>query len=298
VDPVSVRLEWRRTTIAGRAAAYGEAGSGRPVVFLHGWGLGHRAYKRALRPLVERGARVIAPALPGFGGTAALPPERFSLEGYGSWVLEFLDAVGVSEEAVFIGHSFGGGVAISAAARAPERVALLVVVNSIGGSAWVDGRGALRAMTERPLWDWGLHLPDDIWPVRQARRVLPRILEDAVGNVARDPLGLWRVGRLARRANLAVELELLKQSGAPVVVLCGERTTTSSLAAPSSTCAQSCTTRESSRCRAGTRGCSLIRTASRRLRVGSARPPGRQRRGRVSAVAQSSAGGKGPAPRR
>jgi len=85
--------------------------------FLHGWGLGHRAYQGALRELVARGCRVYAPSLPGFGGTANLPRVERTMEGYADWVLDFLDAVGLDEPALVVGHSFGGGVAIRLAPR-------------------------------------------------------------------------------------------------------------------------------------------------------------------------------------
>jgi len=215
-------LSWEQAVVAGRPALYGVAGSGAPVVFLHGWGLGHHSYKRALRRVVELGLRVYAPALPGFGGTPDLPEEHFSLHGYARWVLEFLDAVGIEGKVTLVGHSFGGGVAIRAAADAPDRVARLVVINSIGGSAWTDRHGVLRSMTERPFWDWGLHLQSDLWPLRQATRVLPVILEDALPNLLHNPRALWRVGRLARTANLSAELEQLKQRQLPVVILWGD----------------------------------------------------------------------------
>lgn len=215
-------LTWERLEVDGRPASYGVGGSGRPVVFLHGWGLGHRTYKRALRRLVEAGSRVYAPAMPGFGGTADLPQEDFSLHGYADWVESFLSAVGLDEPILLAGHSFGGGVAIRTAAQAPDRVSQLVVINSIGGSAWSDRKGVLRAMSERPVWDWGLHLPNDIWPLRQATRVLPVILEDALPNVLRNPRALWRVGRLAASANLTAELEELKQRRMPIVILWGD----------------------------------------------------------------------------
>jgi pimeloyl-ACP methyl ester carboxylesterase len=215
-------LDWRTAVVDGRPAQYGVGGSGRPVVFLHGWGLSHHAYKRGLRRLVEQGMRVHAPALPGFGGTPDLPRSSFSLAGYSAWVQAFLDAVGVDEPVLLAGHSFGGGVAIRTAADAPERVAQLVVINSIGASAWTDRRGVLRTIAERPAWDWGLHLPDDVWPLRQATRVLPVILEDLVPNAVRNPRALWRVGRLAATANLSAELEQLKQRGLPVVILWGD----------------------------------------------------------------------------
>lgn len=226
-------LVWRSAVVDGRRALYGEAGGPTSthdrgdrqtldVVFLHGWGLGQHAYKRALKRLVHLGCRVLAPALPGFGGSAELPPERRDLPGYGAWVDGFCAAVGLEHPAVVIGHSFGGGVAIQFAHDHPERVGTLVLVNSIGGSTWTSGSVA-RSMAERPLWDWGIHFPRDILPVPQIRRVLPVILEDLVPNLARNPRAIWRVAGLARRADLSVELAELRRRQVPVVVLWGEQ---------------------------------------------------------------------------
>ena len=39
----------RPIRVEGRAASYGVGGRGMPVLFLHGWALGHRSYRRALR---------------------------------------------------------------------------------------------------------------------------------------------------------------------------------------------------------------------------------------------------------
>jgi pimeloyl-ACP methyl ester carboxylesterase len=212
----------RTTTVQGRVARYGTAGTGSPVVFLHGWGIDDRAYGPALRGLVSAGVRVVAPALPGFGGTPALPGERRSFAGYAEWLDELLDAVGVDEPAVIIGHSFGGGVAIVFAHDHPTRARGLVLVNSVGGSAWKKG-STLRSMAERPLWDWGLHLSRDLLPLRQLTRVLPVIATEAVPSVVRDPLAFWRAARIARTADLTAELEGLRDRGLPVVVLWGTR---------------------------------------------------------------------------
>jgi pimeloyl-ACP methyl ester carboxylesterase len=102
-------------------------------------------------------------------------------------------------------------------------VGRLVCVNSIGGSTWSASRGVVRSMAQRPLWDWGLHFQADLWPWRQATRVLPVILSDAVPNLLRNPRALWRVGYLARTADLTAELEELKERRLPVVVLWGRQ---------------------------------------------------------------------------
>ncbi|HTZ08002.1 MAG TPA: alpha/beta fold hydrolase [Acidimicrobiales bacterium] len=216
-------LTWRTIEVGGQPAVYGQAGEGAPVVFLHGWGLDHRVYKRALGRLVAGGAHVIAPALPGFGGTASLPAPEQTLAGYAGWVVRFLDAVGVGEPVELLGHSFGGGVAILVAHDHPEQVRGLVLINSIGASAWTRRGAILRTMAQRPLWDWGLHFGDDVWPLRQARRVLPVILAEALPNLVREPVAFWRVAGIARRANLTSELDELKRRRLPVVVLWGDR---------------------------------------------------------------------------
>ena len=214
-------LTWKEVLVDDRRAVYGEAGSGPAVLFLHGWGLDHKAYRRALVRLAAIGVRVIAPALPGFGGSAALAEPGYTIGSYGAWAGRFLDAIGVEGPVLVAGHSFGGGVAITLAHDHPERVRGLVLINSIGASNWVRNGSVIRSMAQRPLWDWGLHFQADVWPIRQARRVLPVILAEALPNLTRDPRTFLRSAQLARYANLTPELEALKQRDLPIVVLWG-----------------------------------------------------------------------------
>ena len=221
--PNADHLTWKRTTVDGRTALYGVSGEGPPVLFLHGWGLGQHAYKGTLKRLVRLGCKVYAPALPGFGGTPDLPPRRFSFQGYAAWVDSFMETVGIDDPVFLVGHSFGGGVSIKLAHDFPERVRYLVLVNSVGGSTWSSAGSTVRSMAERPLWDWGLHFPSDVLPLPQLTRVLPRMLEDALPNALRNPMALWKVAQLARKADLTPELEDLKARKVPVVVLWGDK---------------------------------------------------------------------------
>jgi pimeloyl-ACP methyl ester carboxylesterase len=220
-DPAD-HLVWRRTTVEGRDAFYGTAGDGLAVVFLHGWALGQRSYKRALKRLVQLGCRVYAPAMPGFGGTPNLPDSP-TFDGYADWVARFLDAVGVDEPAFVVGHSFGGGVAIKLAHDHPERVRYLVLVNSVGGTTWSLANLA-HSFTARPPWTWPFQA-SDIVPLHYMRRMLPIIVEDAVPNLVRNPLGLLNVLNLVRRSDLLAELQDLKGRQLPVVVLWGDHDT-------------------------------------------------------------------------
>jgi len=215
-------LAWKRTDVDGRVALYGEAGTGPPVLFLHGWGLDHKVYKRSLSRLVTAGLHVIAPALPGFGGTAALPDGSTDFTGYAKWVSDFLRSVRINQPALVIAHSFGGGVAIKLAHDHGDQVRALVLVNSVGGSAWTGRGSVLRSMSQRPLWDWGLHLPADLLPLRQGRRVLPVIVSEALPNLLRDPKTFWKAATLARKADMTAELNELRLRDLPVAVLWGQ----------------------------------------------------------------------------
>lgn len=215
-------MTWQRTVVAGRAATYGVLGSGPPVVFLHGWGLSDHTYRRSLEGLADSGVRVYAPALPAFGGTQPLPRSEFSISGYAAWLDLFLEGLGIDEPATLVGHSFGGGVALKAAHDFPHRVGRLVLVNSIGGSVWHQRGKVPRTMRERPLWDWGLHLTAQSMSFRTLTRTLPVVAADALPNAVRHPRVLWLVGGLARDANLAAELEVLKRRRVPVVILWGK----------------------------------------------------------------------------
>jgi len=193
--------------VGGRVATYCADGDGPPVVFLHGWALGARAYQRVVRRLTRRGCRVFAPVLPGFAGTRDLPRDAMSMAGYGAWVDEFMEAVGIDEPALVIGHSFGGGVAIKLAQEHPERVGYLVLLNSVGG------------VVDRPIWEWAWHFALELFPTRQGIEIARAMRDDLLANLIRNPLGLVRVGELARAADLRSELTELRARGLPVLAL-------------------------------------------------------------------------------
>jgi pimeloyl-ACP methyl ester carboxylesterase len=193
-----------------------------PVVLLHGWALGQHTYRDVVERIAAQGCRVIAPSLPGFGGSGELEGDEFSLSGYARWVDHLLASLEIDEPAVVMGHSFGGGVAVRLAHDRPRRVRSLVLVNAIGGSTWRSGN-RIRSIAERPLWDWGLHFPSDVWPIRQATRVLPVIAEDLLPNLVRHPRAMVKVGNLARRADLRGELEALRDRGLPISIIWATR---------------------------------------------------------------------------
>lgn len=208
-------LTWHPIEVQGRRASYGVGGDGPPVVFLHGWAMGHHAYKRAVRRLTTRGCRVYAPAMPGFARSADLPSHAMSIEGYAAWVAAFMDEVAIVDPALVIGHSFGGGVAIKLAHDHPEHVRYLVLLNSVGGGAGVR-------FSDRPPWDWVLGFARELFPIDKGIEMVQAMRDDLLTNMITNPVGLLKAGQLARRADLTVELAELRERKLPVLALTSE----------------------------------------------------------------------------
>jgi pimeloyl-ACP methyl ester carboxylesterase len=216
-------LSWARVEVGGRPAVYGTAGSGTPVLFLHGWGTGAHAYKRPLQRLARRGCQVYAPALPGFGGTADLPADKRTIHGYATWLAAFLDAVGVDGPAFVVGHSFGGAVATVLAHDHPGRVRYLVLLNAVGGATRATDPSTGHLLADRPLWDWGWHFGKELFPPSRGLRIMGSLWEDLIPNLLRNPRAFWDIGNLARRADLTDELADLRRLGLPVLAWQGDR---------------------------------------------------------------------------
>ncbi len=103
----------------------------RRVLALHGWARTHVDFARALGPAAAgRALPVVAPDLPGFGGTPP-PPEPWGSAEYAEALLPLFDDGGpLARPAVVVGHSFGGRVAVVLAAARPDVVAGLVLTGA------------------------------------------------------------------------------------------------------------------------------------------------------------------------
>lgn len=118
-------------TIDGRQVSYIDQGEGSVILLLHGWGAQASTYRLIIDHLSAR-FRVIAPDLPGFGGSDE-PPEAWDVDAYVSFVDAFVAALGLTEAAV-IGHSNGGRILIKYLARpgCPLTVRKAILLDSAG----------------------------------------------------------------------------------------------------------------------------------------------------------------------
>jgi pimeloyl-ACP methyl ester carboxylesterase len=216
-------VSWAVTDVDGHQVRYGVVGSGPSALFCHGWGLRPDAYVRPIAAMAAAGCRVVAPSLPGFGGTRELPADERTFAGYGAWVARFLDSVGVDDLALVAGHSMGGGVSTAFVHHQPDRVSSLLLANAIGGPTWNLFPNEVRTMVQRPFWDWGRHFGGDLLQSPRTLRLLPTLLEDFIANLVRNPLGMVRTGEFIRKADLVAEVREIAARGIPVSVAWSDR---------------------------------------------------------------------------
>jgi pimeloyl-ACP methyl ester carboxylesterase len=110
-----------------------DEGRGDPLVLVHGAGTSGAIWRRATALLSGR-HRVVAPDVPGYGGSPAAG-RGFALEEVTDRLATGLEEAGVPAPYDLVGHSMGGGIAILLAARHPERVRRLVLVAPAGLAA-------------------------------------------------------------------------------------------------------------------------------------------------------------------
>ena len=112
---------------------YHEHGQGEPVLLIHGSGPGVTGWAnwRLTIPALAENFQVIAPDIVGFGYTERPADVLYNMETWLNHILGFMDALGI-EKAHVVGNSFGGGLALAMAIRAPQRVERLVLMGSAG----------------------------------------------------------------------------------------------------------------------------------------------------------------------
>ena len=114
---------------------YHDAGSGSPVLMIHGSGPGVSAWanwRLNIGPLAET-KRVLAPDMVGFGFTQRPEDAVYGKDLWIQHLADFMDSLGI-DQADLVGNSFGGGLALAFAIRFPHRVRRLVLMGSVGVS--------------------------------------------------------------------------------------------------------------------------------------------------------------------
>jgi pimeloyl-ACP methyl ester carboxylesterase len=133
-DPARLVVRYVRTRAGGISTF--QAGSGEPVVALHGLGGTKASFLTTLAALAPR-YRVIAIDLPGFGDSAKPLGARYDAPFFARATEALLDALRI-DRANVVGNSMGGRVAIEVGLRAPERTHRIAVLSP--SLAWLRER--------------------------------------------------------------------------------------------------------------------------------------------------------------
>jgi pimeloyl-ACP methyl ester carboxylesterase len=207
------KATWRDVDVDGSPVRLMEAGEGDLLLFLHGWGLTPRSYQEGITRLTRAGVKVLAPCLPGFGGSAAPALGDISMASYAKRIGRLLDVLEVEHPVFVAGHSFGGGVAIQLATDRPGRVRSLTLVNSVGGAP-----GRRTGMTDTSWLRWAAGTVGEL-DARGLLRAAPSLLRDFLPTVLRRPATMALTGRLALTASLADQVHGLVARGMPVLFI-------------------------------------------------------------------------------
>jgi pimeloyl-ACP methyl ester carboxylesterase len=143
------------------------AGSGQPVVCIHGLGATKASFLPTVAALADE-YRVVALDLPGFGESSKPIAAAYDAAYFAKAVIALLDALEI-EQAHVIGNSMGGRVAIELGLLASDRVERIALLSP--ALAWLRDR-RWRWLLQLPLPRLGLIQPTPRWAVEPIVRNL------------------------------------------------------------------------------------------------------------------------------
>lgn len=104
-----------------------DAGTGQPVVLLHGIGRTGQTWENVVSLLADKPYHLVAFDLLGFGGSPKPGWPRYDIDDHAQAVIASLEKLRLNQPVVFVGHSMGCLVAVRIARLRPDLVRHLVL---------------------------------------------------------------------------------------------------------------------------------------------------------------------------
>lgn len=134
--------------VGGVLAYVEQAGTGRPVLCLHTAGQSGVQWRHTTERLAARGYRVIVPDLPGHGRSEpAVGGPVSDLGEYARWCLELLRALD-ADDALVVGCSIGGKIALELAVRAGAQLSGVVAMAADARNVRTSTSGLRRELED------------------------------------------------------------------------------------------------------------------------------------------------------
>jgi UDP:flavonoid glycosyltransferase YjiC (YdhE family)/pimeloyl-ACP methyl ester carboxylesterase len=190
-------------------------GSGPTVVFLHGLVMDNlSSFFFTLASPVAQHARVVLYDLRGHG-MSERPKSGYTLDEMVADLEGVLDRIG-ERQVTLVGNSFGGLLALAFAARFPDRVESLVLIDAhVGRTGWAEKMAATLAL-EGEARDRQIAISFESWLGRHSRRKSSRLAKHASALVYETSL----VSDM--RASGSLDDSEIRKVTAPVLALYGE----------------------------------------------------------------------------
>lgn len=183
----------RHVKTANWSIHYNEAGSGFPLVLVHGGGPGASGWSNYNPniPYLSQYFRVLAVDLPGWGQSQPVVYEQRDNSGA---LAEFLETLGI-EKAAVVGNSMGGASVIRLAYERPDLVSHLITMGSPSGTPGLFEAGGLTEgvkVLERAYFE----------PSLETIRALTNIMTFDTSNVTDELIRQRLENTLAQKAHV------------------------------------------------------------------------------------------------
>ena len=184
-----------------------EAGSGPPVLMLHGWPQ-HAWMWRKVIPLLAGDYRLICPDNRGFGWSGA-PGTGYDGETFGADALALMDALDI-DRAHVIGHDWGGFGAFVMGMHRPKRVDRLLLLNTV--PPWVQPSLAMVPALARSWYAAVLAVAGDVLARSAPERMAEGFRRDLVNPEGITPADALAYARRLAEPQCALATKLLYRS--------------------------------------------------------------------------------------